>query len=161
MMKKIIMASASAMLFCIPVLGQQANTPADPQNTSAMEQRIRDLEDRVIALEGKLRTMESTQAASQQPPSSTNPQAGAPPQGAVAPTQAEAAQKAGTAQPGAQPPPVATAPAQLSPNEAQTEAVAAGGGQLPVYGGASAASKALNPDVSVIGDFIGAAGGNT
>jgi len=33
-----------------------------------------------------------------------------------------------------------------------------GGTQLPVYGGASAAAKALNPDISVIGDFIGAAG---
>ena len=84
-MNKIVMASATAMLFCIPVLGQQATAPADPQNTSAMEQRIRDLEDRVIALEGKLRTMESAQAAPQQPPSSTNPQAGAP--------QPEAAQK--------------------------------------------------------------------
>ena len=33
-----------------------------------------------------------------------------------------------------------------------------GGTQLPVYGGAGAAAKALNPDISVIGDFIGAAG---
>jgi hypothetical protein len=32
------------------------------------------------------------------------------------------------------------------------------GGPLPNYGGASSAAKALNPDVSVIGDFIGAAG---
>jgi hypothetical protein len=152
MKKKMIMASATAMLFCIPVLGQQATAPADRQNTSAMEQRIRDLEDRVIALEGKLRTMESAQAAPQQPPSSTNPQAGPP--------QPEAAQNAAGTQPGAQTP-VATVPAQPSPNEAPTEAVAAVGGQLPVYGGASAASKALNPDISVIGDFIGAAGGNT
>ncbi len=39
-------------------------------------------------------------------------------------------------------------------------AVAApGGGQLPVYGGAgAAASKVFNPDISVIGDFVGAAG---
>ena len=28
-------------------------------------------------------------------------------------------------------------------------------GQLPVYGGASASAKALNPDISVIGDFLG------
>jgi hypothetical protein len=33
-------------------------------------------------------------------------------------------------------------------------------GPLPVYGGAAAASKVLNPDISVIGDFLGAAGGN-
>src|SRR2546428_4381882 len=34
------------------------------------------------------------------------------------------------------------------------------GGQLPVYGGASAAAKALNPDISVIGDFLGSIGKN-
>jgi hypothetical protein len=34
-------------------------------------------------------------------------------------------------------------------------------GPLPVYGGASAAAKVLNPDVSVIGDFIGVGGHNT
>src|SRR5690348_2311366 len=130
MMNRIVMASATAMLFCIPVLGQQANAPADPQNTSAIEQRIRDLEDRVIALEGKLRTMESAQAPPPQPPSSTNPQAGAP--------QPEAAQNMEGTQPAAQATaPVATVPAQPSPNEVPTEAVAAGGGQLPVYGGAS------------------------
>jgi hypothetical protein len=34
-----------------------------------------------------------------------------------------------------------------------------GGAQLPVYGGAgAAASKVFNPDISVIGDFVGAAG---
>src|SRR5713226_5718851 len=37
---------------------------------------------------------------------------------------------------------------------------AAGGAQLPNYGGASSASKALNPDISVIGDFLGAVGRN-
>jgi len=33
-------------------------------------------------------------------------------------------------------------------------------GQLPVYGGASAQAKALNPDIGVIGNFLGAAGRN-
>jgi len=41
------------------------------------------------------------------------------------------------------------------------EGVAPVGGQLPNYGGASASAKALNPDISVIGDFIGAAGTNS
>ena len=31
-----------------------------------------------------------------------------------------------------------------------------GGSSLPVHGGASAAAKALNPDISVIGDFASA-----
>jgi len=33
-------------------------------------------------------------------------------------------------------------------------------GQLPVYGGGSALAKVLNPDISVIGNFVGAAGRN-
>jgi hypothetical protein len=33
-------------------------------------------------------------------------------------------------------------------------------GPLPVYGGAAASSKVFNPDIAVIGDFLGAAGKN-
>lgn len=33
--------------------------------------------------------------------------------------------------------------------------------QLPVYGGASAAAKALNPDIGIIGNFVGVAGHNS
>ena len=33
-------------------------------------------------------------------------------------------------------------------------------GQLPTYGGASASAKLLNPDISVIGDFLGSVGKN-
>lgn len=33
-------------------------------------------------------------------------------------------------------------------------------GQLPIYGGASGAAKALNPDIGVIGNFVAAAGRN-
>jgi hypothetical protein len=61
----------------------------------------------------------------------------------------------------AAPTPVAPAPAAaLAPQVAQAPAGVPGVGatQLPVYGGASAASKVLNPDISVIGDFLGAVG---
>jgi hypothetical protein len=138
-----IVTGCAAMLLTVPLCAQQTNAPdANAQNTAALEQRIRDLEDRVIALEGKLRTISAApgQAAANAP-------APAPASAQPSPPQAPA--------------PVATVPAQPSPNEAQTGAAAANIGQLPVYGGASAASKALNPDISVIGDFIGAAGGNT
>jgi hypothetical protein len=33
-------------------------------------------------------------------------------------------------------------------------------GPLPVYGGGAASSKVFNPDIAVIGDFLGAAGKN-
>ena len=55
--------------------------------------------------------------------------------------------------------PVAPTPtAQVPPG-----AEGAGGpsGTLPVYGNAAAASKIFNPDVAVIGDFLGAAGENS
>ena len=140
-MYKTILAVAAVILFSVSLWGQQANPP-NVNNQAALEQRIRDLEDRVIALEGKLRTLESTPA----------PQ----------PAQPQLAKEGQATAPQAAQVPPATVPAQPSPNETQAGlASPAAGGQLPVYGGASAASKALNPDVSVIGDFIGAAGGNS
>ena len=41
-------------------------------------------------------------------------------------------------------------------------AAGAGGpsGSLPIYGAATAASKIFNPDIAVIGNFLGAAGTN-
>ncbi len=141
-MKTTIMATTAALVFCLPLWGQQANAPdTSGQNSAAMEQRIRELEDRVIALEGKIRSMQSAQGVQPQP---------AQPQPAPA-----------TAEAGAQAPSQpTTVPAVTSPNEAAA-GVGAGAASLPVYGGSSAASKALNPDVSVIGDFVGAAGGGS
>ncbi len=138
-MKKTIIRVGVAVIAVVlqsPLMwGQQSTTDVNAQNTAALEQHIRELEDRVIALEGKLRSMESAPA----------------PPAAPATQNAEAA--AQTSAP-------ATAPAKPSPNEAQAGLVGSAG-QLPIYGGASAASKALNPDVSVIGDFVGAIGGNS
>ena len=151
-MKTMIVAGLF-LLLSVPSHGQQPSTAPDAnaQNTAAMEQRIRDLEDRVIALEGKIRTIQSA-------PATTPAQAQAAPgqPSGAAPAQAEA-------QPSEQAPaPVATAPTAPSPNEAQAGlAATATAGQLPVYGGSSAAAKALNPDISIIGDFIGAVGGHT
>jgi hypothetical protein len=70
-------------------------------------------------------------------------------------------------------PAVPEAPAQAAaaaapvaaPAEVQVPAGAAGSGgptgPLPVYGSASAMSKIFNPDIAVIGNFVGAAGKNT
>ena len=63
------------------------------------------------------------------------------------------------AAPTAPPSPAPSAPAAP---EAQVPPGAAGAGgptgALPVYGGVTAASKVFNPDIAVIGDFLGAAG---
>lgn len=64
----------------------------------------------------------------------------------------------------AQPAPATQPPTAAPPQTAEVPAGAQGaggpGGQLPVYGGAAAGSKIFNPDIAVIGDFLGAAGSN-
>jgi len=133
-MTNLITWAGVAMLFTIPLVAQPSNTPSpqNPPDSSAMEQRIKDLEERIIALEGQVRMLKATPAAAPAQPAAVSGPTAAQAQVAVpppAPTPAEA-------------PPVAP-------------------GALPVYGGASASAKALNPDISVIGDFIGKAGGNS
>src|SRR3954451_1701708 len=144
MKTKVLANMAMVALLCVSFWGQQASSPQSNTANAELEQHIRELEDRVIALEGKIRTMESEKAAAAQPQ--------------IAAPAAQAA--AGTAQPTTVPSQAATVPQPAAANETQA-GLANEGGQLPVYGGSSAAAKALNPDVSVIGDFIGAAGGNT
>jgi hypothetical protein len=126
-MKKVILGTAVLTLLMGQLAAQQSNNEAQANSadTAALQQKIRDLEDRLIVLEGQVRTLKSGQATS-----APTPVAGENPAQPTAPA----------------PPPVTS--------------VASAGGQLPVYGGASAAAKLLNPDISVIGDFIGAAGGN-
>src|SRR5438128_2769155 len=144
-MKDRMLIAVVTILFSTPLFAQQSSTSAaqaSTQHTAALEQRIKDLEERLIALEGQVRMLKSGQA---QPAAAPQPQpAGAQP-----------------AETAAQAPPQIAAPAP-TPAPAETQAgIATTGGQLPIYGGASAASKALNPDISVIGDFVGAAGGNS
>jgi hypothetical protein len=82
----------------------------------SQEDRIKALEERIIALEGQVRMLKEQPAA-----------------------------------PAPAAPDVAAAPVARAVEQA---------GSLPVYGGASAAAKALNPDISVIGDFLGSMGHN-
>src|SRR4029077_5706311 len=123
-------------LLPIYVFGQQTvATPPANSADSALEQHVRDLEERIIALEGQVRMLKASAA---QP-------AAAPP--AVHGGEESVAQGA-------------SAPQQAAP-ATQAEAIAAST-QGPNLGGAGgAAAKALNPDISVIGDFIGALGGNS
>jgi len=66
--------------------------------------------------------------------------------------------KGAPAAPAPVPPPAAPAVPQVAPPPGAGAALA---GPLPVYGGAAAMSKVLNPDISVIGDFLGSAGRNS
>jgi hypothetical protein len=113
-----------------------------------MEERLKADEDRIKALEEEIEALKTALTA-------------AAPAAAAAVTNA-------TASPPSVVQAASQAPAEVqAPATSQTLQVAAtpvlpgeSAGQLPVYGGASAAAKALNPDVSVIGDFLGAAGKN-
>jgi hypothetical protein len=118
-----------AALLAIPLCAQQAGglPAANQPDNAALMQKILDLEDRMVAMEGEIRQLKT------QPPASATTSAAAAGAGAQTPV----------------PPQVSTAPTQE------------GALQEPTLGGAGgSAAKALNPDISMIGDFIGVAGHN-
>jgi len=136
-------ATTAAMLLG----GSSASAQETPQALrQEIDQLRRDFEalkqqygDRLTALEVKLAAAEGGQV--------TQPAPGAPPTAAP-----PAGQPPGQQPPGQQP------TAQVPPG-----AEGAGGptGALPVYGAAAGGSKVFNPDIAVIGDFLGASGHNT
>lgn len=122
------------------------------QAESDVQKRLKADEDRISALESEIKVLKAALTAA--PSASTAAQQGAP---APAPSTAEQAPAQAPSQP--QKPPITAeqAPPTVAANPALPGESA---GQLPVYGGASAAAKALNPDISVIGDFLGSIGRN-
>ncbi len=108
---------------------------AGQPDTAALMQKIRDLEDRVIAMEGQIRQLKAEPAPPTQPSPTAVPNAE---------LGAQAAQSVPQTQP-------------ASPATVASES----GAQTVVLGGAGgSAAKALNPDISAIGDFISVAGHN-
>jgi hypothetical protein len=122
---------------CIPrtilVLACVFGTTLFAQDTTELMNRMKAMEDRIKALEAELQAMKGEQAALTAAMTAAQPQAQA------------AAQPPGAQVPGI---PSPTSQAQASEPTA--------GPNLGGLGGAAA--KALNPDISVIGDFQGAAG---
>ena len=112
------MRTISAVLLILLLSGGAWAQAPSSSDAGAMEQKIRDLEDRIIALEGQLRTMREQQAT-------------APPSAGATPAEASSA---------------APVPQAVS--------------SAPTIGGAQGNAKALNPDISAIGDFIAVGGGN-
>jgi hypothetical protein len=127
-------AFVAAALGAAPRAAAAQTSDQAQQIQQQIDQLRQDFNDRLAALESQLAALSGGQAA---PPPAAAPPAAAP----AAPPQPE---------PGA-----ATA---------QVPAGAEGGGgqsgALPVYGTATAASKVFNPDIAVIGDFLGASGRN-
>ncbi len=130
-MKTKIIWAGIAIFSAIPLWAQQADSSPSSNSApdvAAMQQQIRDLQDRLILLEGQVRMLKGAQQPA--PPA-------APAQGAVAPSATPAAE-------------VPAAAVTATPDQ-----------NIALGGAGGSAAKALNPDISVIGDFIGAAGTGT
>ena len=121
---------SGAALAQAPASQPPAQNDAGQGCCSPMEQHMKDLEERIIQLEGQVRMLQQQAQTSL---------AAAP--GTTAPTTTQAAA-------------AETAPGTAAGEAAGAPALAGeqGGSNLPVYGGSSAAAKALNPDISMIGD---------
>ena len=173
--RRATVAAGAAIFSCLAVPAMAQTPPARPAVQQADPQQIREELDRLrkefeairdsygarlTALEAKLGAAAPTAV----PPVAPLPEA-PPTVVAVTPTQ----QPAPTQEPAAtqRPAPGAAAAAQQQPPAAGVEvpagAAGAGGpqGALPVYGTATASSKVFNPDMAVIGNFIGTTGENT
>src|SRR6266478_3113272 len=120
-MKPLIAFCVLALFVPTMALAQQGSGVSSGGDTAALEQKIRDLEDRLIALEGQMRTLKA--------------QGSQAPAAASAPVSAEAAPSA------------------------PVESIAST--QVSLGGAGGSAAKALNPDISMIGDFVAVAGGNS
>ncbi len=125
----------AGILFLLPGVVAAQQTAVDTKK----EERLQGLEERVRMLEAQLNALKQ---------------------------ELQAVRNDGPAGPGARleyaalklpTPAVAGATASIAQDPAAQAAVAS---QLPNYGGAGSAAKALNPDISVIGDFLGAVGRN-
>jgi hypothetical protein len=125
-----------------PSPGAQALRQDIERLRSDFDQLRQQYGDRLSALEAKLAALEGRS------PQSFESVAAAPPAASTPP----ATQLAETGPSGPEP-----------TVEVPSGAAGAGGptGALPVYGAATAASKVFNPDMAVIGDFLGAGGSNS
>jgi len=141
-------AILSGILLVLPgALAAQQQAPPEivrDDRLAVLEQRVRALEDELSLVKEALKAARAPMVAQ------IRESQAAPPRLLLASAAARVAEAEAT-------PPAAGLSSTPEPvaNAAQAQA-----GPLPIYGGASAAAKALNPDISVIGDFLGAIGRN-
>jgi hypothetical protein len=125
--------SGIILMTCAATAQQTAPGPGNGNDVSALEQRVRDLEDRLVMLEGQVRQLKA--------------------QGAQLTSESTAAPTTPSSVPATQ------TQVTTTPQEA-VRATASAGDNVRLGGAGGAAAKALNPDISVIGDFIASAGHN-
>ncbi len=133
-MKAFYICASIILITCASIAQELAPAaPANSSDLSALESKIRDLEDRLVMLEGQVRQLKA------QGPKPTSENVTGSTTTAAAPA----------------------AEGQVSvASQGAAGAVSSGGENVRLGGAGGAASKALNPDISVIGDFIAGAGHN-
>jgi hypothetical protein len=145
-MKKFVIVS---VIFCLgsAAYAQEAPPAAAPSVPLAQEARMKALEDQVRALaeevavlRGELKTVRDAKSPDPTPDARL----------LLASSHVESGTLAAS--------PASSAPGSEASPLPQTQA--SGGTQLQTYGGATSNAKLLNPDISLIGDFIGTAGHN-
>src|SRR6202166_3483814 len=145
-MKKLMLVSAISC-FVFTAYAQQA-PPADPAAPPAQETRMKALEDQVRTLAEEVAVLRGELKAVRD---AKSPEPASDARVLLASSHIDP----GTLATSAAIPLPASEPSQLT----QTQAVG-GATQQQTYGGATSNAKLLNPDISLIGDFIGTAGHN-
>jgi hypothetical protein len=147
-MKSIVLSSILILLSSLPVRAQQApgapSVPLSEARIQSLEAQVRALAQQVALLGAELQTMRQTQATGAPVPNPVLLTAAHIEPGMVAAAPANAISSTAPSAP--TPEPVPAAPAQVA--------------QTQTYGGATSNAKLLNPDISLIGDFVGTAGHN-
>src|SRR5882724_9059074 len=146
-MKRVVRLFILILLTSFSARAQQPAAPSIPPceaRIESLEEQVRTLAEQVALLRAELQTMRQVQA----------PAIPATNQALLTAAHVEPAMFAATSAnvvPSSPPPASAAAPSAPAPPQAA---------QTQTFGGASSNAKLLNPDISLIGDFIGTAGHN-
>src|SRR5215510_15000346 len=147
-MKRLLLLSV--LIASVPIYAQQpapdsANASSkDDSRILALEEQVRTLTEQVTLLRAEMQSLHQTQASGVDPAGRLLLASRIEPR-SLAPSSNDALTESA---PGASPAAIEPPP---PPQVAQTQ----------TYGGATSNAKLLNPDVSLIGDFVGTAGRNT
>lgn len=150
MRKAVVFACAFCLLPGMLVAQQKSSEVAESTQASrlkALEEQVRALAAEVAVLRDALTAVHDTQSNAAAPSARLMLAAAHPAPETIAPPMAQPSAPTGNADAAAQP-------------AAQEPSPILGGAQTQVYGGATSNAKLLNPDISVIGDFLGSVGRN-
>src|SRR5438477_5698621 len=155
-MQRIALLSLVVLLCAFSARAQQfpASIPPGEARIQSLEEQVRTLAEQVALLRSELQAMRQTQT----PAAPANHQvvltAAHVEPGVASVSSADAVSASTASVPSTDPVATAPGPPQVAQTQVQTQT------QPQTFGGASSNAKLLNPDISLIGDFIGTAGHN-